>query len=159
MCHFSFSLLQSQRCWAGGRWGAATLIHFLFPPGALIENFGWPCLFVLVECGGLRFLRLFLSDAAPYTSGWIEWQGVGPDLVWGGTFFLPLSALWPTLQPPTYWPQFAGPLVFTPWFLRSSQIWTGGEAVGQQKWTALVPAWVQGKIFFFFFLINTKWTG
>lgn len=51
--------------WMGDDWGKAALIHFLPPPSALIEKFGWPCLFALVECGGQCFLRLFLSVAAP----------------------------------------------------------------------------------------------
>lgn len=63
------SLLSERKVGRGNHGGKATLIHFLSPPGALIEKFGWPCLFILVECGGLCFWRLFLSDAAPQTSG------------------------------------------------------------------------------------------
>lgn len=51
------SLPPSQHCMAGGWRGARQRWSISCPPlGALIEKFGWPCLFVLVECGGLCFL-------------------------------------------------------------------------------------------------------
>lgn len=85
-------------------WGmAGARLHWSIscpPLGALIEKFGWPCLFVLVECGGLCFVFVFLffwgfSSVPLLHRLWGESSvgGQAEPCLWSGTSLSPLWAL------------------------------------------------------------------
>lgn len=65
------------------------------PLGALIEKFGWPCLFVLVECGGLCFFLWGFSSVPLLHRLWGESSlgGQAEPCLWSGTSLSPLWAL------------------------------------------------------------------
>lgn len=113
--------------WWGGR---GRRLHWSIscpPPGALIEKFGWPCLFVLVDCGGLCFFLGFSSvPLLRRLRGESSDGGQAKPCLQSATSLSPPSALrgLPHLVASSPADRRAGPLVFTVRFLWPSQTWT-----------------------------------
>lgn len=164
LCITSLSLVQSQHWWQGKVGGGYT-DPFPVPSWGSNWKIWVALLFVLVECGRLRFFFFFF-----FSLEFPEWRcsvdlgvnqvmGAGLDFVCSGTFCLPLFAFCPTWHYPAYTQSLLG---------HWSSLWGFCDLVRSRQAMGLWPRENKhdiSSVNSFFFLIiffthfNTKWIG